>query len=664
MAKFLKTTFSIILILFLLTVIAVGAIVAFVSPNQFKPVITSQALKYTGRTLTIDGNLSWSFYPYLGFKAGHTSISNAASFKQKTFAEMNEMTVGIKLLPLLHGKIETSAITLSGLKLYLIKNANGTTNWQDLQMLGAAGGEQPVEELSKPASERRAPVSLNIPSVDISDSQIVWLDEQKNQQATISHFELHVKDINEEAAFPVASTFDFASKYPNASGQGTVSGQFKMDINKQLYVINGLTFTLKTLGMSASLKGNVVADLARDLLAIHKFTSTITGLKSVKQPIDMQGEIAANLNQNSIKLTNFVGKVANLTLNGNVNIANYKTATGHLQAQPFDLKALLQALGQDTSSIQTAKMMSADFNFSATTPTTAYAIQAVNLQGKIKLENLEAAQLKIANIVMQTQLQNGVLTLTPVTASLYQGMVTGNGKVNLAAAVPQISLQAQLANVQVAPLLQDLKKQDSKFKLKGAGNIDLQVTTAGLDSDSVVRNLNGTGKLSFKDGQVTGINVGYMIDKAVAIIKQQTAPANQEDVTNFGILTANVTIKDGVVTNNDLQMDSPRFTTKGQGTINLVAQKINYVLQATPSNLTASQTQSSPIDLTKLTIPVNITGNLSDPNVSVDTGAIIKSIAKDQFKKVSDKIHDKVRDQIKAHVPGQAGEMLQNFLGN
>jgi AsmA protein len=260
---------------------------------------------------------------------------------------------------------------------------------------------------------------------------------------------------------------------------------------------------------------------------------------------------------------------------------------------------------------------------------------------------------------MQTQLKNGVLALKPMTATLYQGNLQANANVNLATATPQISLQAQLNNVQAEPLLQDLQKQGGKIKIKGAGNISLQITTAGLTADAVTRNLNGSGNLSFNNGQLNGVNIGYLLDSGYALIKRQAAPTQNDNVTNFGTLTASVKINSGVVTNNDLLINGPRFTTKGQGTINLVSQQINYSLQIIPINSTAASNNGL-LNFANLTIPVRVTGNLSNPNVGLDTGMLLQEVAKQQIQKVQDKIGD----QIKNNLPGQAGKLLQNFLGH
>jgi AsmA protein len=280
--------------------------------------------------------------------------------------------------------------------------------------------------------------------------------------------------------------------------------------------------------------------------------------------------------------------------------------------------------------------------------------------GKIKIPELQAAKLKTTDVNVNATLQDGILDLSSITASLYQGTLKSNAKVNLTTTMPQISFQSTLANVQAEPLLTDLDSQGSKLKVKGAGNIEIQATTSGLTADALASNLNGKSTFSFQNGVLDGINIGYLIDSANAFLKGQAAPAQGQNLTNFGNLTGTAQIKNGVVTNNDLTMISPRFDTKGQGTINLVSQQISYGLQVKPK---VSGDTGGSININDLTLPVSISGNMNNPSVKLDVGALAQYVAKQKIQQVQDKVTSKIADQIKNKVPGQAGALLQNLLG-
>jgi uridine kinase len=63
-----------------LVIVALLALILFVNPNQFKPMIVEQVQKNTGMTLAIEGDISWQFFPSLGFSVGKTELRNPEGF--------------------------------------------------------------------------------------------------------------------------------------------------------------------------------------------------------------------------------------------------------------------------------------------------------------------------------------------------------------------------------------------------------------------------------------------------------------------------------------------------------------------------------------------------------------------------------------------------------
>jgi AsmA protein len=285
----------------------------------------------------------------------------------------------------------------------------------------------------------------------------------------------------------------------------------------------------------------------------------------------------------------------------------------------------------------------------------------MNVQGQVKIEQLQAAKLKVSNVNIQTHLDNGVLEFLPITAALYQGDIQSQAKINFTSAVPKISLDAKLTNLQAEPLLQDLSGDSSKLKLKGAATIDLQITTSGLATQAILKNLNGNGRFSFKNGVLEGIDLAYLVDSAYALVQKQAATTQNTNSTEFGDLNGSAVITNGVVNNNDLYLNSPRFETKGQGSIDLVNQQINYLLQ-TVSKDAAKNKGKNILNIYNLTIPIRVSGNLKNPSIELDSADLLKQVAKQQVEHVQDKLQEKVKEQLKDKIPGDAGALLQNLL--
>jgi len=627
MFKLLKYIAITLASLIVLTLIVLGLLIAFVSPERLKPVITSQVFKATGRQLIIDGKMSWTVYPYLGIKVGHMQLGNPANFTQKDFVELDGATVGVRALPLMHGQIESSGVILTGMNLTLIKNARGEVNWTFPQK-NPTQTEQSTD--GTVSSGNKANFGVAISAVDISNAKVTYMDEQAHQSYDVTNLELHAKNINLLEPFPLKGSLDFAAKNPASSGHIALTSDVALNVDAQIYSFRNLDFKLQAQQQ----------------------------VKKVN--LELEGNLIANLNDQTLQWTDFQGKVANVSLAGKLSVAHLNSnpvTTGHMTIQPFDLKETLQELGENTDSLQIAKDARGSLDFSAAGKTT-------KVQANLTIDTLQAAKLKLTQVNMQADFENGVLSL-PLTASLYQGALSGQAHIDLNSSVPHIAIHGKLTNVQVEPMLKDLGGANQKISAQGAGNIVLDITTSGSGPDAVLQNMNGTSQFSITNGAITGLDMGYLVDSAYALVKKQSMPKNNNQ-TNFGNMTGTIDIHNGIATNNDLLVDSPRFTTHGSGTINLVKQDINYIFQVTVKQRGDQKDDTQ--NLYGIALPITITGSLENPNIRLDSSALAKEIAQQQMQRVTnqvqEKIKDKIQDQLKQEGPVKANQLLNNLLGH
>ena len=630
MKKWIKITASFLAIIVLIPIFAFILLITLVNPNRFKPFITDQVQKYTGRQLTMEGNLSWSFYPYLGVKVGHTELNNPSGFQQKVFAELDSGTVGVKVAPLFSAKIESSGLALNGLKLNLIRNADGTTNWQDLQT-PSAKNSNPAPTTAPTASRSKAAMIVAITGVDVTNATINWIDLQAKQNTTVDQLSFHAKDITANRPFPITAEFHFSGKNPDMSGKFDFTTSASFNQEKQLYRFREIEFSAQIQQAEKNYKINSTASLVVD------------GANQTAEFSDWKGDFA------------------DIHWTGKLEIKNLNTqpvAMGYIQTHPFVLQDVLTSLGQKASDVPKANKVKADLNFTFDTAKVTSALQKITLQGVITASDFQAQKVKATNLIAHIQLENGVLNLSSLSAVFYQGNLQGDAKINLNNANPDIALNAKLTHVQAEPLLTDLIN-NSQLKFSGASDLDLQITTIGTDKNVILHNLNGTAKLSVSNGTLKGIDIAYLANAAFSIAKGKSPSMKNEDQTKFGNLTANAVIHNGVIQNDDLLLSMQDYTTSGKGNIDLVNQQINYSL-GTKAKHDPESSKSDLLNLYGLTIPMKITGNLNHPNVGLDTADLTKQIAELQLQRGKEKI----KDQISKAIPGDAGKLLKNLLGN
>jgi len=152
-----------------------------------------------------------------------------------------------------------------------------------------------------------------------------------------------------------------------------------------------------------------------------------------------------------------------------------------------------------------------------------------------------------------------------------------------------------------------------------------------------------------------------MIREAKAKVRGQPLPPDDGlNQTDFSELTGSLNISQGQVRNNDLVAKSPLLRVNGKGNADLVAEKVDYLLSVSVVGTTKGQGGKELDDLKNLTIPIKITGNLTDPSYGLDMGKLLESQAKE---KVKEQVEKRLGDQLGDKLPGQLKDGLKGLFG-
>jgi uncharacterized protein involved in outer membrane biogenesis len=129
MTKRFKIIFSILLGVLFLGGVGAMYVASAVDPVKLTTLLVNSVKSSTGRDLKIAGPVSLSFFPRISVSAERLSLSNAAWADTPEILTLNRIELNIKMLPLLMGRVESANVELSGLELFLQKNALGKRNW-------------------------------------------------------------------------------------------------------------------------------------------------------------------------------------------------------------------------------------------------------------------------------------------------------------------------------------------------------------------------------------------------------------------------------------------------------------------------------------------------------------------------------------------------------
>ena len=299
----------------------------------------------------------------------------------------------------------------------------------------------------------------------------------------------------------------------------------------------------------------------------------------------------------------------NLTLAGLDNDLVPPASTFDLSVTSLNLDRYLEP--EEESSVN---------NSVGNTPLPVDTLRNLNLKGQVRIEHLTYSNLNLDNLSLAINASDGELALAPINANLYQGSYTGDIRLSTGGSIPVASLDTRLENIYLAPLLRDF--MDASY-VSGTGDIRLNLAGRGEDTATIKRNLNGTGSMALHDGILEGVDVGSVLAQVETMIREQR-PANivRGERTPFDTFSASVEVQNGIVTTNDLLIESSGFDVSGRGILaNLTNDTINFNLVANVDESPATDERA--YDIGGYALPIACTGALAEPSCLPDIQAII-----------------------------------------
>jgi AsmA protein len=354
------------LIIFIIILIIAGLIALpfLINPNDYKEQISEQVEKATGRQLTLDGDISLSVFPWVAIELGPLSLSNAPGFKADKFAKVDAAEIRIKLLPLLKKQLEMDTIILDGLALHLEKNKAGKTNFDDFSKPTEV--VEVKEQSTTDSSESAAPAltGISIAGVQLTNANVMWTDASTSQTIQLENLNLTTDALVAGESTQLDLAFKVRSDNPQAKITVALTSDVMVDVEKQLYQLNGLNLNTQI---------------------------ESPALPSGKAELTLDTNINADMERETISISDLALEVYDVMLNANLNASNVQSGnpnfSGTLNINAFNLRDLAKSLAFELpvmSDDSTLKLVAINTDLSGSTN----AISLTNL-----LVNLDQTQL-------------------------------------------------------------------------------------------------------------------------------------------------------------------------------------------------------------------------------------------------------------------------------
>jgi AsmA protein len=631
--KILAIAAASLIALFILLVVG---LTLFLDPNQFKGRIIETVKAQTGRELRIDGKLGWSFFPWIGIETGKLELGNAPGFGPEPFARLDGAGAKVQLLPLLRKQIVVDTVFLDKLMLNLARNAAGKTNWDDLTKPSKAE-EKPAE---KPAAGRELGIGgVSIKKIDIRQADVTWSDQSTGAHYAVHNLDLKTGTIGIGQPLDVNLAFDFESGQPAMRTRVSLTSRLAFDPAAQTLDVTALSLSAHDLSLLASLKATHVLEAPEvsGTLELKPFNPrTLMDKLGVKydsadkkalSTLALKTRFAAT--GDSAELKDLALTLDDSRLSGTLGIRHFARPAYRfdLAVDRIDLDRYLPAPAPAPTG---AKSGAAAAPAPVEIPLSL--LRALALQGRLRVQQLTAFNLHSTDAVVQVSADNGLITLGPNQAKLYGGKYAGRTALDVRGKTPLLNIDESVSGIELAPALKDALRFD---KFAGTANLGAKLTARGLDANQIKATLSGNADFAVKDGAIKGVNLKKMSDAIAAAIRDKSYQKLTEivpqagDETRFTHLSGTAQIKNGVVQNNDLKIQSPDLlNVSGKGSVNLPKETLDYTV------ILGSY-------------PLGIGCTFAKPCFRPDWNAILKQKLEGKVEQKKEKLEQKLEEKLK-----------------
>ena len=719
MKSLVKITAAVLGLLILLIAVGVFYITSVMDPNDYKPRIEQLALEQAGVVLNIEGDISWSLYPWLGMETGSIRI---AYHDKPELARLESAQVSLQLMPLFSGRVEMSDVILDGLAISLIKDSEGNVNWQSHEKLSAEVAQDisasndtargtPIDTSSKQASFP----DLDIASINVRNARLEYTDLSENSRLELSDIELTTGRVALGTMLPIDLAFNFrqfegaetiievrnqlttklnlsndfqqlsladlqikslisGSQVPANLPELTATTQLTVDLSNQQVTSDALQLSFGSLKAAGAIQVddftafnidgavNVAAFNLKALMSQLEQPLPRFQDDSVLTSVALNTEIKGNLenilfNQLSITLddTQLMGNAGFNSSSGHITLA---LKGNRLNADRY--------MPVDTSDSSSGSNSSSNTSSSSGNTTTSEwprdeiipleTLRSLNLSLTLDMEGITIAKRNLGQPGITLVAKDGLLNIERLTTQIYSGSVSASGNLDSRSDTAKTQLKAQLNSIQIGQLLEEMADTDV-FSGQFSANAD--ISTSGQSIHSMINTLNGQASIQMKEGVLQGINMAQTLCQGIQTVTALGINPQQVDrSTPFADLSGNFRIRNGVVENNDLTAMLDAMRLRAQGQVNLPTQSIDYRLGFTITDNLFQQTCSVNNRLEGLELPINCKGQFDTPPAQMcrpDTSVFTQLLRRE--------VQREVQRQVEERIGGSVEEQIRERIG-
>ena len=230
---------------------------------------------------------------------------------------------------------------------------------------------------------------------------------------------------------------------------------------------------------------------------------------------------------------------------------------------------------------------------------------AALLRGKAAVQfralRVEAGHTILSDLAVKLTNDHGELTITPVSAELMGGRLSGEVKIDARKEIPAVHLEVRINDMQLAQIL---SKEPGPPAIEGSLAVRINLTGRGKSLHDAAASADGTVVASLPSGmlrdslaELTGIDL-----RGLGLL---LAKDKKEVQVRCGI--ASFQVHDGTLTAKNFVLDTAPVLIAGEGFVRLETETLDLILRGYPKQVRFFQ----------LRAPIVIHGTLKSPSIGI-----------------------------------------------
>jgi len=589
--------------------------------NLLRPALARRITAATGRQAAINGDLKvhlWSWTP--SAEVDDITLKNPSWADRDLMFGAKRLTVSVSLAHLLRGQIVLPQIDLAQPVINLERDAGGRASWE----LGTPSG--------KPNGNKQPAKIPVIRRLSIEGGKLHVVDQVRKLTFSGSLVAADQDGRRDAAAFQVrcSGTLNAKPFLLEANGGPLLDLEpdkpysftthlTAADITLDTHVTVTKPFDLGSLAIQFDVSGKDLADVFY-----------LTGLALPNTP---PYRLAATVHVDGtlIDIRGLKGHLGSSDLSGqgHVDMAEkIPRLTATLFSNKLDIVDLAPTLGHPESdksvslaAASTAKPPKATKATQATQTNAGLLLPDADLQvDRVRGMNADvtyhsaavvAPKVPMKEVVIHVVLENGLMTIDPLSFVLDAGTFAGKVQIDARQDVPVTHIDMRINNVDLGqfksasmtiPPIQG--EMQGRLEFHGAGS---SIHKLAADADGTVSIVIPQGKIRSVFAELTGINVL----KGLGLLL--TKETDQTDI-RCGIIDFKA--RDGSLNTTTVYVDTSNVLITGRGKIDLDTEDIDLALQGDPKQ----------VRLLRLRSPISLHGTLEHPEVGIKADKLAEQV--------------------------------------